>query len=191
MPLPLLGLIPLAMNLASEYLPGMVSKIAGDKTGKVAEQVLDTVASVTGVRVQDGAGVDAVKQAMAAAPEKALALQQRLAELENELTAMFLGDRQSARSRDVEMTKAGQHNIRADVMVVGAFVALIVISCFLITAENIDKGVMGFLTTIGGMLMKSISTAFDFEFGSSRSSGTKTQAMSEMFAKMGGANRER
>lgn len=175
-----------AISLAKMFLPSLVGQIAGDTSGKVAEKVLDMAAEVTGVNtIAEGKDIDLAIDLLQNNPEMAVKLQTRLAELELETTKAFLGDIQDARSRDLELKKAGKDNVRADVMVVAAFVAIIVISVFLITADKIDAGVLAFLTTIGGMLMKNLSTAFDFEFGSSRGSKNKTSDMGSLMKLLG------
>lgn len=178
-------LITGAIELAKAFLPGMVGKIAGDKSGEVAGKVLEVAGQVVGVPVnQDNIG--SVQAAFAKNPELAAQFQTHLADLDAELTKAFLQDVADARSRDVEMRKSGQQNIRADAMVIAAFVAVVVISVFLIMASDVDTEVLVFLTTIGGMLMKNISTAFDFEFGSSRGSKNKDADMGGLLKLLGG-----
>lgn len=182
-------LISGAIALAKEFLPSMVGKVAGDASGKMAGKVLNIAEEMTGMAIGGPDEVDAVAEALRANPELAVQFQTRMAELELEETKAFLGDRQDARTRDIELTKAGKINYRADVMVVAAFVAVVVIAAFLITKDKVDTGVLAFLTTVGGMLMKNISTAFDFEFGSSRSSKGKSEDMGKMLQMLGGTGK--
>lgn len=168
-------LIPIAISLAKEFLPSLVGKIAGDKSGGVAQKVLDGAGELVGVQVDGVTTADMVSKAIRQNPELAMQFQQRMAEIDAAELEAYLADRQSARARDVALANAGRMNVRADMMVIAAFVAVTVIAVFLITSEMIAEGVLAFLTTIGGMLMKNISTAFDFEFGSSRSSKGKTE----------------
>lgn len=91
--------------------------------------------------------------------------------------AAELADKNSARARDVEIVKAGSsggQNWRADMMLGMAFFTVIVIA-FLLATGKVDgaTAVGGFLLTIGGKFAGNIGTAFDFEFGSSRSSKDK------------------
>jgi hypothetical protein len=53
-------------------------------------------------------------------------------------------------------------------------------------AGQVSEGVLAFLTTIGGMMMKNISTAFDFEFGSSRGSKGKSDDMADILRALSG-----
>ena len=178
-------LISGAIALAKEFLPSLVGKVAGDTSGAVASKVIDIAATLTGAPIKTADDFDSVAQIFRASPELGMQFQTRMAELELEETKAFLGDRQDARNRDIELAKSGKANVRADVMVVAAFVAIIVIAVFLIMKNKIDPGVMAFLTTLGGMLMKNISTAFDFEFGSSRSSKGKSEDMGKLMQVLG------
>jgi hypothetical protein len=90
----------------------------------------------------------------------------------------YLLDMKSARDRDVSIRQAGQTNRRADIMLVSAFLAIIVITIVLaMTTISSSSAIGGFLITIGGMFARNIGTAFDFEFGSSRSSLEKTELL--------------
>lgn len=63
---------------------------------------------------------------------------------------------------------------RANLMLAAAFLSVIVISALMVLG-HVPSGsaVEGFLMTIGGLFARNIGTAFDFEYGSSRSSQTK------------------
>ena len=89
-----------------------------------------------------------------------------------------LQDRADARKRDTAMIQGGRINIRADLMLALAFFAVIAIAA-LLALGKVDQATAagGFLITIGGMFARNIGTAFDFEFGSSRDSASKTQAL--------------
>jgi hypothetical protein len=91
--------------------------------------------------------------------------------------AAELADKASARSRDIAIINAGKsagQNWRADAMLLCAFGAVIVICVLLATGHVAEASAAGgFLITVGGMFARNIGTAFDFEFGSSRSSKDK------------------
>lgn len=174
-------LISGAIALAKEFLPSMVGKIAGDKSGKVAGKVVDMAAELTGFPIpRDQADLEGIIDTFTMDPALATQFQTRMAELEVEETKAYLEDVGNARQRDTELAKAGKTNYRADAMVIAAFIALVIVAVFLIMAEEVDPAVLAFLTTIGGMLMKNISSAFDFEFGSSRGSKGKSDDMGRL-----------
>lgn len=146
---------------------------AGEASTAVIDQAVAIARQVTGE--SDPAAAVAKLQAD---PAATLTYQQRLAELDADLERAYLADRAGARSRDVELAKAGRLNVRADVMLALAFVSVIAIAAVL-ALGGLDPGeaIAGFLMTIGGMFARNIGTAFDFEFGSSRGSREKDEAL--------------
>ncbi len=92
-----------------------------------------------------------------------------------------LKDVQNARGRDVSIQQAGKMNIRADLMLVCAFIIVALIAYLLAVGHvNANTGVGGFLIGAGGMFVRNIGTAFDFEFGSSRGSKDKDDTLIKM-----------
>ena len=90
----------------------------------------------------------------------------------------WLGDRENARGRDVEIIKGGKSNTRANLMLLCAFGAVIVIAVCLASGYVIrGSDIAGFLIAVGGMFARNIGTAFDFEFGSSKGSEIKTDLL--------------
>ena len=68
--------------------------------------------------------------------------------------------------------------MRANVMLICAFVAVVAITALLVIVPDVPQAVSGFAIAIGGMFARNIGTAFDFEFGSSRGSREKDSKMS-------------
>lgn len=83
----------------------------------------------------------------------------------------ILADKQSARLRDTALITAGKTNVRADLMLAGAYlsVGLIVIA---LVMGKIDPGgaIFALLLMLATKFAGNIGTAFDFEYGSSRGS---------------------
>jgi len=75
-------LIPIAIKAAGMFLPSLIDKIAGDKVGKVAGKVLDTVASVTGQSIKSESDLATVQQIVVANPEVGAKLQESLINLQ-------------------------------------------------------------------------------------------------------------
>lgn len=89
-----------------------------------------------------------------------------------------LTDKQSARARDEKIIDLGKTNVRADMMLVGAYLSIIVIVVVLVTG-NIDAGsaIFALLLMLATKFAGNIGTAFDFEYGSSRGSVEKSVVM--------------
>ena len=171
-------MIPLLAPLISAVAPSLLTRLGA---GALAAPVAAAVREMTGHDPATPEGRDAALAAIAADPKAAAELRARLAELALAEAEAHLADRADARARDVALAEAGRETRRADVMLVAAFSAVIGIAgvMFLLslnaTAENsaLVNTLVGFLTGIGGMFARNIGTAFDFEFGSSRSSREK------------------
>jgi hypothetical protein len=166
-------LIPLALSLAAEFGPGLVRRFAGDDAADVADKVIGAAKAVTGT--DDPAEAVALARAN---PELAAKLRERLVELDIDLEKAYLADRHNARSRDVEMRKAGYSNSRADFMVAGA--GLVLIACLLaltLLKQEITGEAVGIISTIAGIAGACLKDAFGFEFGSSRGSKEKDMLM--------------
>jgi hypothetical protein len=68
---------------------------------------------------------------------------------------------------------------RQNVMLFMAFLSVLVIAVVLaLCGRGLPELVTGFLTTVGGMFARDISSAFNYEFGSSRGSADKTDLLS-------------
>lgn len=82
-----------------------------------------------------------------------------------------LADKQSARARDMAIIAAGKTNVRADLMLAGAYLSVVVIVIALVVG-HIDAGsaIFALLLMLATKFAGNIGTAFDFEYGSSRGS---------------------
>lgn len=169
----MLPVLPIALQLAQLVGPKIVKMVAGDSAGKVAEQVIATAQSISGEETPETA-----LSTLSANPTLRVQYMQAVLDQETELEKAYLGDRQDARQRDVQLRMAGYQNKRADLMVFTAFVSLVVIvACIWNLSEGIPGEVLGFMSTAAGALLKMLSDAFQFEFGSSRGSKEKDQRL--------------
>lgn len=109
-----------------------------------------------------------------------------LARISADLDKAYLGDRQDARDRDLEMRKAGYENKRADLMILGDIVGLLAClgAMLYITWLGVSGGESGqanpIIMAINGPLgmltqqfANGLRDAHQFEFGSSRGSKEK------------------
>jgi hypothetical protein len=188
----------LALDLARRFAPGLVRLLKGPDAAAVAQTVLDTAAGVAGVPEPQEAA-ERLKQDPALAHAYAMRLldleelQTKLrAEDERDARQAGLADVGGARQRDVRLRELGQQNFRADRMValavwglLGSVAALCALSYLKATyPDAINDGVFGALltqiTTIGSYFGLSLRDAFTFEFGSSRGSRMKDEALAKM-----------
>ena len=167
-------LIALAQTLIPT-VPAIAGWLGGEKAEQAAEGVLDVARAVTGNNDPAQAA-----EACRADPAMALAFRSRMMDHAETMNRLYLEDRQDARARDVALRHVGAANRRADIMLLMAFLAVIAIAAILAFGKlSGDSMLAGFLTTIGGMFARNIGSAFDFEFGSSRSSQEKTALLGD------------
>lgn len=172
---------PIALALAKEFLPALISKITGPKGGEVAKAVVDTAVTLTGAPTPEAA-LEALRV------DTKLAHEYRLALLNHAMVIAQLddADRASSRARDIEVRKlSGGDNKRANWMVamaagglVGSLAGMVALAWIKAKhPEAISEGVFAALLTqlanIGAFFGLSLRDAFTFEFGSSRGSREK------------------
>jgi hypothetical protein len=174
--------ITIAMGL-SQFAPAIVKWMTGsDKAEEAAQAVVGIAQQVTGKQ-------DPVDALASITGNAQLQLEFRKAVMANEadLDKAYLADRQNARGRDVALAQAGRRNVRADVMVALAFVAVIAIAALMVFGKiDGNSAAGGFLVAVGGMFTRNIGTAFDFEFGSSRGSQDKDSYLAQFFGRSQG-----
>jgi hypothetical protein len=172
MPFPAIaGAIGLALKLAP-LVPSVVGMLGGSNAEKVAERVVGIAEAVTGK-----SGDDAVS-AVLADPALALKLEQAYLRQETQLEQMYLAGVQGARDRDIEVRKiTGGTNWRADVLAVGALLGLIGLIWTLLFVHIPDGPARDTLLILSGALVAIVKDVYQFEFGSSRGSKEKSEAM--------------
>lgn len=91
-----------------------------------------------------------------------------------DLDKAYLVDRQSARDRDVELTKAtGKRNWRPDIMFFMAVFVVAGLVWIVWKDPAINEYVKGIFTLVLGRFLGYLDNIFNFEFGSTRSSKDK------------------
>jgi len=166
--------LSIAFALATRYAPEAMRWLTGND--KAAAAVIGVAQAVTGKG--DGA---AALAALQASPEQRLQFRRELLNQQAQLDLAYLGDRMDARDRDVKLVQAGTHNRRADVLIALAFAGCLLVGLVLVFG-GIDgsSAVGGYLIAVGTLFAQRIGTAFDFEFGSSRSSREKDDTIKQL-----------
>ncbi len=167
--------ITTAMALA-QFAPQLVKWLTGsDKAAEAAGKVVEVAETVTGRK-----GFDAV-DAIRGDPVLALQFQTAVLNVEADLDKAYLADRADARARDIALARAGQRNVRADVMIIGAVVGLLACLIVLVRFQNQVPGeVVGIVSTIAGLFGACLRDAFQYEFGSSRGSADKSALIEKL-----------
>ena len=109
-----------------------------------------------------------------------LNFQQHCLDVGVRLEEITASDVAGARARDLSLVAAGRSNTRANVMLIGATVSLVVTIGTLVASQHLGLSeagqVVGALIFLAGQLLQYIGQAFVFEFGSSRS-GERTKGL--------------
>jgi len=158
--------------------------VLGGPPGATIGRVISAIAKIFGLG--DDATPDQINQAIQQDPQAALKL--RMAEMDFQLALnkqkldeqdMFIKDVQSARSREVEITKAtGKRDVNqyilAWVMVIGFF-ALVGLLIF----HELPKDQNGVIFMLFGALSAGFGSVIGYYFGSSKGSAEKTNLLAK------------
>jgi hypothetical protein len=168
--------ITIAMGLA-QFAPQLVKWITGSSDAAAgAQKVVDIAGAVTG----KGGDPAAALAALQADKQLQVQFQQAVMANEADLTKAFMADVQSARTRDVELAKAGIKNWRASMLV--AMAVFLVLLCMAIMVWHADSNdfVKATITLILGRALGWVEQVFSFEFGTTRASATKDATINNL-----------
>lgn len=163
-------LIPLLVQAASAIPALMKFAGAGDSASKIAEEVVSIAQAVTGV------------QDPQAAIEQAVTMREFTYKVNEQMMRwdqMYLADVDSARKRDAALAAAGIKNNRANWMLASAYVG-VAMCFFAIFGSALGEFEKSILTLILGRMLGYIDQAFNFEFGTTRSSKEKDSVIERL-----------
>lgn len=160
------ALVPAAVTIASRFFPSLLGKLVGDRAERIAQVVVNTAAGAAGVA--PNASTSEIVEKLAGSPEAQTQLRLSLAQVERETYELEIKELQSARQ---SQERRGQE--RGNWMLSGVIIGLIACVLAVATGGVTEPGVLALVTTIAGALLKMLSDAFAFEFGSSRGSKEK------------------
>ena len=171
-------MIDVALRIASQFAPGLIGRLAGDKAENVARSVLSLGGLITGV--DHTANPEAVAAALEADAEKAHQFRMQAAQIELELARLDHQNTADARVRDAKRAELGLGNTRADVLAYGAMIGLVAILALILLVTPGDDFVTGVISTVVGVLASALRDVFNFEFGSSRGSKNKESQLDRL-----------
>lgn len=167
--------ITIAMGLA-QFAPQIIKWVTGsDKAEAAASKVVEIATAVTG----QPSG-DAALKAIATDPNLAMQFRQSVMANEADLDKAYLVDRQSARSRDVAIVQAGRYNLRADALAFLAVGGLVACVYFIARDAGLPERAVNAIMFVAGVLASAVRDVYGFEFGSSRSSQAKDNAINNL-----------
>ncbi len=95
-------------------------------------------------------------------------------------TELEFKDRDSARERDTELNKSGQHNYRADAMFMLAVAVIVGLVYSIWTEPSINEFMKGVVTLVLGRFLGYLDNIYSFEFGTTRGSQTKDATINKL-----------
>lgn len=95
-------------------------------------------------------------------------------------TELEFKDRDSARGRDTELNKSGQHNYRADAMFMLAVAVIVGLVYSIWTEPSINEFMKGIVTLVLGRFLGYLDNIYSFEFGTTRGSQTKDATINKL-----------
>jgi hypothetical protein len=113
----------------------------------------------------------------------------RIAEREHELTLLRIlvdadgaesKEREGARARDIEIQRSKGINFRADALCFIAAIVIVGLTASIWFGTNLDDFGKGVLTLVLGRFLGYLDNIYNFEFGSTRSSKTKNDAIAAL-----------
>ncbi len=160
-------LVPSAIAIASEFFPVLATKLGGTRGRKVAEQVIQVAATVAGT--PSDANPRDIIAALKKDEAKVAELRLRLEELDQAEHQRIIDDRMDARRYQASI--GARARLRGTLMLLGVVAGLV--ASIVAVFQSSDPGALALITTIAGALLKMLSDAFAFEFGSSAGSKEK------------------
>lgn len=160
---------PILAALAKWGLPLLASAVAG-KGKELVEQKL-------GINLEDALGTEEgrirLKQLEVEHEQFLVTAAQQRAELGLKEFQVEVDDRKSARERDAEFVKAGNHNYRADFMFLLAVALVAGLVWIVWSAADINEYTKGIVTLVLGRFLGYLDNIYNFEFGTTRGSRDK------------------
>ena len=169
------SLIPLALNLAGEFVPDLIGGLAGKNAKKIAEKVVGTAEELTGQKIETEADVQKVVQIIKSDAQLQTELKMQLSQERLETARIHSQDRISARTMAQKTTLHAVAVCVISVLVVLGFGAML----WLVLANPLPEGNSEIVYILLGTLSAGFSTVLTFWLGSSRSSQDKSQMMSD------------
>ena len=166
--------VPIAPIVAGliQVAPQLARWVGGDKAGRAADVAVDLAKTVTGA-------TEAALAELQADPDLALQYQTAIIDQQTRLAEAYLADRSDARTRDVEIQRIRGRNLRADILAVGALTAFVAVLAALFWFEIPEGANRESLLILLGALTVILKDVYAFEFGSSRGSKDKADAIAQ------------
>lgn len=166
---------PVAGALALfDLVPSLLKIFGKERPAEIVNKVGDLARVVTGAP-----DVNEAAKKLNETPELLQKFQLEVDSRAQDWARMYIEDMQHARARDMEIQKLRGANKRADALIIAAFGGVLLCGIGFLFVKEMTPQAEIFLSTVGGMLVMKIGTAFDFEFGSSADTASQGNLISK------------
>lgn len=171
------ALIPLALNLAGEFLPDLISGLAGDNktANKIAKKVVATAEELVGHEIATPEDAERAIQFIKSDTQLQTELKIQLSQERLDTARIHSNDRISARTMSQKSTLHTVAVCGISTLVVLGFGVML----WLILGDPLPDGNTEIIYILLGTLAASFTQVINFWLGSSRSSQDKSQMMSD------------
>lgn len=166
-------MIPVALRIASQFAPGLVRRLAGDRAGDVAESILSLGGVITGAT-----DPEEIARRLEEDTAKAHEFRMKAAELDVELEKAYLEDRQDARDMRLKLAELGKTDWMMYIVGLIVVAGLVSVVLAIFFTPNLTDSQVNLLNVLGGGLLAGFMSVVSYFFGSSRGSAEKTRLMS-------------
>jgi hypothetical protein len=161
------------IGLLAQFGPSLLKAIG---VGSDVQKVANTAAAVATAITGKSDMVEAA-EAMKADPALAAAFQSELLAQETQFEQLYVSDKKDARARDIALAATPQGNVRANWLVAADILIITTILVVVIWVPTVSEFAKGVLTTILGVFLNQLTNIYNFEFGTTRRSREKSDAI--------------
>lgn len=171
---------PISIAVAlGQFAPTILKFLGvGEDKVSVAEKAISVATQVAGVKTPEEALEVFTKDQQKAWEYKLAVLSQ-----EKEFLSLYYSDLASARNRDIEISKGGKRNVRADSMYFLAVAVIVGLFYAVWKSPELDEFVKGIVSLVLGRFLGYLDGIYNFEFGTTRSSQDKNATINHLTGK--------
>lgn len=171
----MLPLIATALRFV-QFAPLLASLfVAKEPTIEAAKKVVEIATGVTGALTGDEAA-----QILETDKSKLVEFKWQIMENMHELDKLQFADVADARKRDIEFLQNGHVNKRASIMLGAVFIMLLLGLSAVVFMSSLDEFAKTILNLLIGRLLGYVDQAFNFEFGTTRTSKDKDATINKL-----------
>ena len=164
------------IGLLAQFGPSLLKAIG---VGADVQKVANTAAAVA-TAVTGKADLVEAADTLRADPTLQLEFQRQIAAQEFATEKLYVEDLANARARDIALAATPVGNVRANWLAAVAITIIGAILWAVLVFPEIPEFAKGVLTTILGVFLQQLTQIYAFEFGTTRRSQSKTDAINTM-----------